>query len=181
METTYAPSGDENAHLRFDLIFDAETTYALSGDENLSQCSKNATLLPKQLTPRQGTKTCDSSHAINTFIETTHTPSGDENNVATGKLYGLSKGNNLHPVRGRKLYHVSILLTVRFRNNLHPVRGRKLTRRSAPAADLKETTYTPSGDENKQSSVKVIFTSGNNLHPARGRKPHNMLLPSFHV
>ncbi len=173
METTYAPSGDENAHLRFDLIFDAETTYALSGDENLSQCSKNATLLPKQLTPRQGTKsicantiaiyiiakqltprqgtkTCDSSHAINTFIETTHTPSGDENNVATGKLYGLSKGNNLHPVRGRKLYCISEFFYAFARNNLHPARGRKPleVQTLQPSA---RNNLRPSGNENAVS------------------------------
>ena len=35
---------------------------------------------------------------------------------------------------------------------------------------MQETTYTPSGDENLKMLVKLDFHAGNNLHPVRGRK-----------
>ena len=81
-------------------------------------------LLPKQLTPRQGTKTPSS--------------------------FGMKKedtGNNLRPVRGRKLSFFSRFFL-----------------------SFSETTYAPSGDENSVLTPFILSLSRNNLHPARGRK-----------
>ena len=60
-----------------------ETTYTPSGDEN-----SNVIV-----------------HIKRDIFETTYTPSGDENGLAICVI-ALVLGNNLHPVRGRKLVHL---------------------------------------------------------------------------
>ena len=78
-ETTYAPSGDENARNLYKFGQTVETTYAPSGDENTVRTVAGGKTDLKQLTPRQGTKT------------------------KGFRLLQLTKvRNNLRPVRGRK-------------------------------------------------------------------------------
>ena len=103
IETTYTPPGDENVHqpaadvvivqrnnlrpvrgrkritARICYPAHGETTYTPSGDENLLFLCFFDFYALKQLTPRQGTKTTG---------------------VFNSRFHA---GNNLHPVRGRKL------------------------------------------------------------------------------
>ena len=153
----------------------SETTCAPLGDENPNM--QNASCL---------------------ISETTYTPSGDENTDVVPDCFSVI-GNNLHPVRGRKLltritwlrFHSettyapsgdenalkALNIVFFFRNNLHPVRGRKRYRTSSNTQHIFETTYTPPGDENPFKTIFFIVISflRNNLHPVRGRK----LLSSF--
>ena len=62
----------------------AETTYTPSGDENRRSVVRTTCAIEKQLTPRQGTKTCTLQAPSVLRCETTYAPSGDENsNLAT--------------------------------------------------------------------------------------------------
>ena len=87
METTYAPSGDENVQRMICSFPSGETTYAPSGDENCSFPAGRLTRRSKQLAPRQGTKTRHSAGL---------------------SLQSQALRNNLRPARGRKklLTHV---------------------------------------------------------------------------
>ena len=78
-----------------------ETTYAPSGDENFTRCSEAAfSSFAKQLTPRQGTKTRIECAACSLIDETTYRQG---TKTAPRLLLIQSMRNNLHPARGRKL------------------------------------------------------------------------------
>ena len=109
------------------------------------------------------------------FIETTHTPSGDENGESDSRCLASTR-NNLRPVRGRKSgidlhcavqiakqltprqgderSSVPVTVGITPRNNSHPARGRKLLIRFWQRHPRIETTYTPSGDENQTFATK---------------------------
>ena len=83
-------------------------------------------LLPKQLTPRQGTKTIQGTHYPFPRNVKQLTPrQGTKTCQTSMRPCFCQMRNNLHPARGRKLKNLLIFLGRRFRNNLHPVRGRK--------------------------------------------------------
>ncbi len=104
-------------------------------------------LLPKQPTPRQGTKTWD-SYSLQCYIdETTYTPSGDENCVVCD-INCVTDRNNLHPVRGRKP-DKNREKRVEMKKQPTPRQGTKTTWWLRYQQMTCETTYTPSGDENE--------------------------------
>ena len=124
----------------------------------------------KQLTPRQGTKTHRSAGSFPQHLETTYTPSGDENVVHHTPQYDFlhetthtpSGDENTHnenlllfyftkqltPRQGTKTRSCKCRTLSTSRNNLHPVRGRKQKSANLVVGNKRETTYTPSGDEN---------------------------------
>ena len=59
LETTYTPSGDENVNIHISPTSSGtETTYTPPGDEKATVPTLYVSNSLKQLTPRQGTKTC---------------------------------------------------------------------------------------------------------------------------
>ncbi len=147
-ETTYAPSGDENARNLYKFGQTVETTYAPSGDENTVRTVAGGKTDLKQLTPRQGTKTLDAlgapeNHAETTYApsgdenfraprapecsaprETTYAPSGDENHNQECHDYNAHK-KQLTPRQGTKTVVFQLVDLRDDQNNLHPARGRK--------------------------------------------------------
>ena len=109
-------------------------------------------LLPKQLTPRQGTKTVQNVRAKFAQVETTHTPPGDENNPQRQELLAAE------------------------RNNSHPARGRKPRRLIDNTMSYYETTYTPSGDENHQAAMRGFVRPAKQLTPRQGTKIFSVLV-----
>ena len=102
-------------------------------------------LLPKQLTPRQGTKTpCIQSNCY------------------------CTQRNNLHPVRGRKLTRFNIFL-YRIKKQLTPRQGTKTVRPAPIEHPFHETTYTPSGDENS-TTIAANTINAKQLTPRQGTK-----------
>ena len=79
-----------------------ETTYTPSGDENaLLVSAKPISWAGNNLRPVRGRKPLAYAAIVGASRETTYAPTGDEN-ASFGTWYKFSSGNNLHPVRGRK-------------------------------------------------------------------------------
>ena len=104
------------------------------------------------------------------FQETTYTPLGDEN-LLTRFPTVMTAETTYTPSEDENAVTVCVYV-LRVSKQPTPRQGTKTSAASPRAPSRPETTHAPSGDENKQSSVKVIFTSGNNLRPARGREPN---------
>ena len=145
----------------------AETTYAPSGDENSSLCFYY-TLVLKQLTPRQGTKTALCILRRWQVMETTYAPSGDENcKYRAVRIPHLSK--QLTPRQGTKTPRNTFRGKHR-RKQLTPRQGTKTYLLFMRSPLSFETTYAPSGDENQPVGHSGNKRNRNNLRPVRGRK-----------
>ena len=149
-------------------------------------------LLPKQPTPRQGTKT--NSYRKTRFLcqETTYTPSGDENSFMCFSSTFFSKKQPT-PRQGTKtdvfehfLNHFGGETTYTPSGDENPQRyfhssPRRRETTYAPSGDensiadmspniSQETTYTPPGDENRQARNFLKFFSAKQLTPRQGTK-----------
>ena len=151
-------------------------------------------LLPKQLTPRQGTKTIIKCAIFAIFMKQLTPRQGTKTHARKMQLM-QTWGNNLRPVRGRKLYHLLPPLSNTHETTyapsgdenttpvqaqsqislkqLTPRQGTKTNfARTAPARPS-ETTYTPPGDENFTRCSEAAFSSfAKQLTPRQGTKTY---------
>ena len=145
-ETTYTPPGDENDSVSLlPALADFETTHTPSGDENISGSRSLHGIQWKQLTPRQGTKT------------------------PVRLRMSYSYRNNLHPVRGRKKLSCQPSFA-HFLKQLTPRQGTKTMCLCTVLNFVKETTYTPSGDENALTQAAPKLVQRKQLTPRQGTK-----------
>ena len=105
------------------------------------------------------------------FAETTYAPSGDENiNEVTNRL--ANGRNNLHPARGRKLRCLQAKSAGAERKQPTPRQGTKTRCRPHQWRKCKETTYTPSGDENQTAKYLLSFCQETTYAPSGDEKPY---------
>ena len=125
-------------------------------------------LLPKQLTPRQGTKT--SSILIFNFAswETTYTPSGDENKTGFyPTCYFYEK--QLTPRQGTKTNTQTLTMTKKKETTYTPSGDENSKKHRFFQCNV-ETTYTPSGDENAYLISYLVLQQRKQLTPRQGTK-----------
>ena len=121
-ETTHTPQGDGNANHLWTVSTISETTHTPQGDGNPFGPRPAAPVLETTHTPQGDGNSCSTAQAPSQY-ETTHTPQGD-GNIASSRDICVSRRNNPHPARGRKLLP-AWQKRHEIGNNPHPARGRK--------------------------------------------------------
>ena len=157
-ETNQAPPGDENYKPRYLISsITGNNSHPVRGRKSFDgrHVSEH---FPKQLTPRQGTKTQLVYESFLMSSETTYTPPGDENVSLLCSLPLLYLETTYAPSGDENLTG-DVPAGLADEITYTPPGDENQTFATKHHVICFETTYTPPGDEKKQSSVKVIFTS----------------------
>ena len=102
------------------------------------------------------------------FIETTHTPSGDENGESDSRCLASTR-NNLRPVRGRKS-GIDLHCAVQIAKQLTPRQGTKTLSLVILSMFNSRNNSRPVRGRKRAMGKRYGLLSGNNSRPVRGRK-----------